>query len=114
VLLDSTPTLPDGTRVRLRLPHGDDLPGLQALTARLGVEADAFELRRALRFDPRSRAVACATVFTGDRELVVAYGAIDLGSDEPDTLVADVATAPGVAELLHDALVERARTRRAA
>lgn len=103
-LLHHTTTLADGARVRLRLPHAGDRPGLHALHARLGVAADELELARAVRFDPRRRAVACATAWHGAAETIVGYGAIDNGADAPDLLVCDDGLAPGVRDLLADAL----------
>jgi hypothetical protein len=114
VLLDATTPLPDGTRVRLRLPHRADLDGLRALARRLGLAVDELEIARALRFDPRRRAVAVATVWVDDHEVLVGYGAIELGEAQPDNFVVDEQLAPGLRAVLHEALVERAGGIRAA
>jgi hypothetical protein len=97
----SAHTLPDGLRVRLRLPHGSDLPRLAALVDGLQRRPDELEAGRLLRFDPRRRLVLCATAWIGGSETLVGYGAIDLLPDAaPDVLLADEVAAPHVAELL--------------
>jgi hypothetical protein len=108
VLLDATTHLPDGLRIRVRLPHAGDRPGLHDLHLRVGVEADDLELSRALRFDPRARAVACATAWLDGAEVLVGYGAIDRGAERPDLLISDEAAAPGVRDVLARALQMRA------
>ncbi len=113
-MLDTTTTLPDGVRVRVRLPHASDRPGLRALHAHLGFEVGELELARALRFDPRRRVVACVTAWDGTAERLVGYGAIDLGADDVDLLVVDATRAPGAAELLRGGLRTRAQGSRAA
>ncbi len=113
-LLDHTTTLPDGTRVRLRLPHHGDGAALRELALRLGVETDEVELARALRFDPRRRAVVVATIWIDGAPLLVGCAAIELGAAEPDTLLADVSLAPGVGEVLHRTLIAHASASRAA
>ena len=114
VLLERRTTLQDGHRVRLRLPRHGDGAALRALARRLGVDADEVELARALKFDPRRRAVVCATAWVDGHETVVGWAAMDVGADEPDTLMADVALAPGLGRLLHAAVLERAADIRAA
>ena len=111
--LDATTSLPDGTRVRLRLPHAADRSELHALHARLGVEADELDVARVLRFDPRRRAVVCASAWTDRGPVLVGYGAIAHGEADPDVLVADEAQAPGLTGLLGDVL-RRAAARSAA
>jgi hypothetical protein len=112
--LDATTSLPDGTRVRLRLPHAADRPELHALHARLGLHADELDVARVLRFDPRRGAVVCATAWTDRGPLVVGYGAIAHGDAHPEVLVADEARAPGLSEVLGDVLRRRAAERPAA
>lgn len=112
--LVETTTLPDGRRLRVRLPHGRDRLGLIALHERLGAPLGELELTRALRFDPRTRAVACATAWVDGGELLVGYGAITLGAEGPDLLVADDVLVPGVGRALAGALREGARRRDAA
>lgn len=106
--LDTTTTLPDGTRARVRLPQRSDRPALRALHTRLGFEVDELALARALRFDPRRRVVACITAWVGGAERLLGYGAIDLGADDVDLLVVDLAGAPGCDAVLGDALRDRA------
>jgi len=67
-------SLPGG--VRLRLPHRADADGLRALCARHRADCDPELL---LRFDPRERAVICATEGIGAAETVVGVGAIAAG-----------------------------------
>lgn len=112
--LDATTSLPDGTRVRLRLPHATDRPALHALHARLGLRADELDVARVLRFDPRRRAVVCATAWTQEGPLVVGYGSIAHGALHPDVLLADEVRTPGLRALLGDVLRRRAADRAAA
>jgi len=114
MLLNTTHTLPDGVRLRIRLPQIIDREGLRALHERLGLRAEDFDVARSLRFDPRTEVVACATIFDGGAETVVGYGAIDLQSDDPHLLICDDAAAPGVSDALTEALREHAESRRAA
>lgn len=115
MLIDATTTLPDGgPRLRVRLPHASDRTGLEALLGRLGLAARELELARALRFDPRHRTVACATAWVAGSELVVAWGAMDAGAQEPDLLIADHATAPGAGAVLVAALRQRSGRQAAA
>ena len=110
VLLTRTHPLPDGTRVRLRLPHARDRAGLVALHERLGAPLDDVRMRRILRFDPRACLSVCATTLTGLTEVLVAYGHIDRNG-EGSLVVADEQLAPGVSELVAAALAERAESR---
>jgi hypothetical protein len=113
-LLDTNITLPDGGRVRLRLPQARDRRGVTALLERVGVGTDALDLQRALRFDPRERAVVCATRWTADGERVVGLGAITFGADRADLLLVDEALAPGLGATLHGTLEGVSAQRRAA
>jgi hypothetical protein len=113
VLLTRTHPLPDGTRVRLRLPQGADRAGLAALHERLGAPLDDMRMRRILRFDPRACISVCATVLSGLTEVLVAYGHIDRDG-EASLVVADEGAAPGVSDLVRAALAERAGSRRVA
>lgn len=102
--LDATAPLPDGRRVRVRLPHAADRQEIALLHDRLGVAIDDLELARALRFDPRTQIVLCATVWDEDREVVVAWASATRGREDADTMIADEALAPGVRLLLATAL----------
>lgn len=106
--LDATTTLPDGSRVRLRLPQAADRPRLRELHERLGLACDEVELARALRFDPLERTVLCASVWTGTQELLAGWAAADRGAVQPELLLADETLAPGIALLLTRTLAERA------
>jgi len=78
-------SLPGG--VRLRLPQRADADGVRALCARHRADCDPELL---LRFDPRDRAVICATAGIGSAETVVGVGAIRLcRGAEPEVLIAD-------------------------
>lgn len=110
-LLSRSYALDAGPRVRLRLARRSDLPGIRALMDQREVPASDLELTRLVRYDPRRRAVICATAPLGGTETIVGVGAIDLALDaEPDTLVVDERLTRGLAELLFAALRHRART----
>ena len=97
-------SLPGG--VRLRLPHRADADGLRALCARHRADCDPELL---LRFDPRERAVICATEGIGAAETVVGVGAIRLCRGcEPELLLADDIA---VADALRAALAARVVSR---
>ena len=88
--LHFTHPLPDGRRVRLRLPLASDRDGLHELLASLGLEADELEVRRALRWSPE-RPVVVAVQWDGAAERLVGFAA-------GDTIVAP----PDVASLLRE------------
>lgn len=113
-MIGSATTLPDGSRVRVRLPHPLDRRGLRELHARLGLHAEDMEIARTLRFDPRSSAVICATTWADGSETLVGYGAIDVGAGEPHLLVCDEVLAPGLGDALSAELREHAAGRSAA
>src|SRR5262245_44154574 len=108
VLLTRTHPLPDGTRVRLRLPQPGDRAGLIALHERLGAPLDDMRMTRILRFDPRACLSVCATTLNGTSELLVAYGHVDRDGTG-SFVVADELLAPGVTELVEAALTGRSR-----
>ncbi len=71
-----------------------------------------LELARLVRFDPRHRLVICATALIDARETIVGVGAIGLGprrAPEPDLLWSTTSSPKVSSELLHEALVGRAR-----
>ena len=113
MLLSRSHPLPDGTRVRLRLPQAGDRAGLVALHDRLGAPLDPLRLASIVRFDPRACLSVCATMLTGLSEVVVAYGHIDRDGED-SLVVADEALAPGVADLVRAALMERTAARHVA
>ena len=109
-LLSRSYPLPAGPRVRLRLARRSDLPAIRSLLERREVEASELAVSRLVHYDPRRRAVLCATTPLGGTETVVGVGAIDLQADaEPDTIVVDERLTQGLGELLTSALVQRAR-----
>ena len=108
-MLDRHHHTPAGDRIRLRLPLVHDAPALCALLARVGVETDELDARRALRWAPRRRVALCATAWDGRRERIVGFAAVNCGEDGV-TLLADEEHAPGVRALLADALDEQAQT----
>jgi hypothetical protein len=101
--------LDDGPRVRLRMVGPRDAAAISSLLERQGLEVDELELARLLRFDPRRRAVICASALIGPTETIVALGAIDLDAQSPDMVIADAAAGEGLRELVANALTSRAR-----
>ena len=73
--------------------------------------AGQLEVGRLLTFHPGRRVVLCAFAPIDGHETLVGIGAIDLHEDaDPDTLVVDERLAgDGLARLLGDVLVSRAR-----
>lgn len=113
--LDGSTTLANGRRVRLRLPHASDGPGLHRLLERAGLRADDLLLGRLRRFDPLGRVSLVATLLVDRTEEIVGIGAQDRFADHPELVVADEVLAPGAAGVLETALREHARrTRHAA
>lgn len=98
--LNAHHSLPDGTRVRLRLPHARDRRLLVELLTRIGVSAGEPDIVRALRFDPATETVVCATVWTGRTDTMVGLAA-GTRDGRPRLLLADEAIAPGVGDALH-------------
>jgi hypothetical protein len=116
-LLSRSYALPYGPRVRLRLARRSDLPAIRVLLDQRGVPASELSLDRLVRYDPRRRAVMCASALVGGAETIVGVGAIDLlHAAEPDTIVVDERLTGGLGELLAAVLVQRAEAhaRRAA
>jgi hypothetical protein len=111
VLLGASYRLSDGTRVRLRLVCASDRPRVRALLSARGVPDSDLATERLLRFDPRARAVVCATALIDGSETMAGVGAIDIGAvaEAPDLLVIDDHAPAGVADLLAGALLGRAR-----
>jgi hypothetical protein len=111
-LLGASYALSDGSRVRLRLARSSDAPEVRALLASLGEGAQPVDLEvgRLVHFDPRKRCVLAATALVDGRETLTGFGsiAIDGTNAVPDAVVVGPQAAPGVAELLTDALIGRA------
>lgn len=114
MLLDTHITLPSGDRVRLRMPHLRDAAGLQELLVRLGLDTGDFDARRTLRFDPRRRAIVCATRWTAGGEVLVGVGGLTYLDGEIDLLLTDEELAPGLAAVLQELLGAAPSLRRAA
>jgi hypothetical protein len=94
--------------VRLRLARPTDEPAIRALATEHGVELDALQLERLLRFDS-GRIVICATALVGADEVFAGVGAIELRSGaEPEPVLADERLTEGLGELLAAALAGRA------
>jgi hypothetical protein len=111
-LLAHSYALPRGPRVCLRLARVRDLPSVRALLRRQGVEPDELELARLMRSDPRRCLVICATALIDSGETVVGIGAIELDGESdlsPRLVLVDDQITGGLAPLLSDALVGRAR-----
>jgi hypothetical protein len=99
VHLHGSHPLPDGARIRLRLPLAHDRAGLHELLAELGLDADELDVRRALRCVPGRRIAVCATAWDGWSDRVVGFGALDTASGALTLL------GPGdVADVLEEAL----------
>ena len=60
---------------------------IRAFLADQGLGIDELELARLLRFDPRRRAVICASALVDGREVVTGLGAIDLDAKSPDLVL---------------------------
>ncbi len=107
MLLGSTISLPDGPRVRLRLPHGTDRARLQDLHRRLG-QPDDLALTRVLRIHPGKQVAIVATVWAGGADVIVGFGRAHCDTDgTPELLLADEDLAPGVGRLISAALAEQ-------
>jgi hypothetical protein len=106
-LLSRVYRLPGGERVRLRFVQRRDEHQIRALLSESGREHQDLDAIRIVRFDPRRRAVICATALVGSTETVVGLGAIELDnqpSPEPDLLISDARIGEGLDELLIGAL----------
>lgn len=114
-LLANFYSLPRGPRVCLRLARVRDQRGLEALFAAHGITAHEVDLARLVRSDPRRQLVICATALIGSSETVVGVGALPLDGDgplRPSLLLVDEELTEGLDELLHDALLGRAKALR--
>ena len=107
MLLGTTTKLPDGPRVRLRLPQARDRAGLRDLHERLGAPDD-LALTRVLRVQPGQLVAIVATTWAGGSDVIVGFGRADCGGDgAPELLLADESMAPGVGRLVRAALAEQ-------
>jgi hypothetical protein len=107
-LLGSSFALDNHVRVRLRLARGSDVPLIRALVARQGTRPEDLEMARLVHFDPRRRAVLCATALIDSTETLVGVGAVELdGTGEPELVIVDAAYAEPLSQLLAAALAAR-------
>lgn len=106
MLLLKPTTLPDGRRVRLRLPHASDRAGLRALHASVGLDLDDVALNRMVRLDPRREVTVVATAWVGGQETVVGFASGVLGHEAERIIVNEVVD-PELVGLLVRALSER-------
>ena len=113
VLFARSHRLDDGLRVRLRLARPGDEPPIAGLLDRVGLVAGDLDLARLVRFDPRRRAVVCATALVAGAEHVIGFGMISVGHGQPspEALVVDPERADAVRPLLARGLDGWARTR---
>jgi hypothetical protein len=86
-----------------------DAGAIRSLLIGQGVDLDELELARLVRFDPRCRAVICASALIGPTETIVGIGAIDLDAQTPDLVLVDDEAGEGLRQLVADALASRAR-----
>ena len=98
-LLHRSHELPDGRRVRLRLPVARDRDALHELLGRIGVAVEDLDLRRALRWTPHRRVAIVATAWDGSHETVAGFAAVDTPGGEP-TVIGEPAVAPLLLEAL--------------
>lgn len=84
VFLGHLDELGDGSRVRLRLARGSDLPHIRELLRREGLVLDPAALARLVHFDPRRRYVVCATGLVDSTETLLGIGAIAFEADRPE------------------------------
>jgi hypothetical protein len=100
-------SLPRGPRVRLRMATPRDKASIRALFGRCGVGLSEADLAGLVRFDPRKRAVVCATALVDSSETLVGVGSMDLKGHGPELLLVDDDLTDGLPELLSRALVGR-------
>lgn len=109
-MLSRSYALPAGPRVRLRLVHRSDLPGIRRLLEQRDVAADEIQLHRLVAYNPREHVVICATAFIGGQETLVGVAACALSEcHEIETIVVDERLTEGLAQLLAAALADRRR-----
>ena len=83
---------------------------MRVFLADQGLGIDELELVRLLRFDPRRRAVICASALVDVREAIVAVGGIELDAHAPDMVIVAGDDPDGTLRtLVTDALCGRAR-----
>jgi hypothetical protein len=97
--------LPNGLRVRVRLPHGSDRGALRDLHERAGIALDELALIRLLRVDPRRRYALVATAWVSGAESVVGFADCDVPPADELGIVTDPAFGEELRELLGDALL---------
>ena len=95
--------------MRLRMVGPRDAGAIRSLLSHQGLDLDELELARLVRFDPRCRAVVCASALIGPTETIVGIGAIDLDGQTPDLVLVDNEAGEDLRQLVVSALVSRAR-----
>ena len=100
MLLHDIHPLPDGTHVRLRLPHASDRDALHELLAEHGLCVDDLDVRRALRWSPE-RLVVVATRWDGTRERLCGVSVAERRGG-PLTIIAPPAVAAVLERVLHE------------
>jgi hypothetical protein len=103
--------LASGASISLRPARSRDLDALRSLAARNGIVCEDLELARLVRSAAGDRLVLCATTVAEGIEQVVGVGVIEFGrwSTMPSLVLVDPAVGEGLARLIADALIERAR-----
>lgn len=102
--------LDGGLSVRVRLARPGDQPLVADLLERLGFQPSQSLLLDVMRFDPRRRAVVCATALIGGTERVVGFRAVDLqSSGAPATVVAEPEHGGELTRLVRSGLRARAQ-----
>src|SRR3954447_8568200 len=86
-----SPALPNGLRVRVRLPHGSDRAALRDLHERSGVPLDEVALLRLLRVDTRRRCALVARAWVSGAESVVGFADCDVPPGDELGIVTDPA-----------------------
>jgi hypothetical protein len=107
-LLGQLYQLDDGSRVRLRLARGSDLPAIIELAQREEFELDRLQIARLVHFDPRRRFVVCATGLVDSAETLLGIGAIALDGDRsalPEILIVEQRYREELGQLLTSALI---------
>lgn len=97
--------------MRLRLPVRHDEAAISGLLGRAGIAEHQLEAARLVRVDPRRRVVICATGLVRGTETLLGVGEIEVGDSgyvESTVLAVDDVEAPGLRELLSEALHGRA------
>jgi hypothetical protein len=99
--------LPRGPRVRLRLATPHDEASIRALADRCDADPQSLDIAGLVGFDPRERAVICATALLDAVETIVGVGAIELRDGTLAPMLVDHELTDGLGDLLSRALIGR-------